>query len=324
MPSQRHGDRARVRDVRLARRPAAAARHGLHRAADRLGRRRSASCSPTAASTSSASTTATAACRPSSTASTVDLARRASTRRMLDRRRAARRCRTRSRHGRRRVGLLDHLGIDARARRRGVDGRDDRPDHRDRAPDRAPVADVDHVHARRVRKSAQPTPEAVAVAAGPAAGRPRGVHRQRRPSCDGLALEEVLRRRRGPRPGGAPTTTGRFYPEGAPRQLAAIYASGRRAVGCCRPCVRRRSSSTVATTRSSRRAAGSAPPSSIPGAHAAAARRHGPRPARAAVAGARRRRSRRTRAVAERRPSRRRPLTPAATRRRRSTPCPDH
>ena len=41
--------------------------------------------------------------------------------------------------------LLDHLGIESRARHRRVDGRDDRPDDRRRAPGPRALAGLDHV-----------------------------------------------------------------------------------------------------------------------------------------------------------------------------------
>ena len=49
------------------------------------------------------------------------------------------------------VGLLDALGIDVGARRRGVDGRDDRPDDRRPAPRAGAQPVLDHVDDRRAR-----------------------------------------------------------------------------------------------------------------------------------------------------------------------------
>ena len=90
---QQQRDRDRVRHHRRPERRAVAARHGLHRSADRLGRQALPSCWPTRATSSSATTTATAGCRLTSTASLLDIGELFNAR--IDRRPRCRPCRTR-------------------------------------------------------------------------------------------------------------------------------------------------------------------------------------------------------------------------------------
>ena len=203
--------------------------------------------SPTAAATSSASTTATAGCRPSSTAQRVDpMAVHAG-------------------QPRRRAELppvpytLSDMAADARRparpprhragpRRRRVDGRDDRADDRDRAPRPRAVSLTSIMSSPGDPRVGKPTPGGAGGAADAAADRARGVHRRRRPRR-GRGVEAVLRRRRGAASAPAAAFDRAFYPEGAPRQLAAIYASGDRTERSRERRRCRRSSSTAATTR---------------------------------------------------------------------------
>ena len=67
-------------------------------------------------------------------------------------------------------GLLDHLGLESAHVLRRVDGRDDRPDHGDRAPGAGALADQHHVHDRQAHGRLA-APEPAAEPAGPRAGR---------------------------------------------------------------------------------------------------------------------------------------------------------
>ena len=115
-------------------------------------------------------------------------------------------------------------------------------------PERCLQPDVDHELARR--------PASRPADAGGAGGRcstPPPTEREafidapaRR---DRVVVEAVLRRRARRRQRAGDGFDRAFYPEGAPRQLAAIYASGDRTERAARASTCRRSSSTAATTR---------------------------------------------------------------------------
>ena len=130
------------------------------------------------------------------------------------------------------IGLLDHLGIDRAhivgASMGGMIVQTMAIEH----PERVLVADVDHVDDRRARRRpARPRGHAAAARRRRPTERDGYIEqRGRRPaSCspaqsyfDEDRIADAGRRR---------PTTGRFYPEGAPRQLAGILASGSRADG---------------------------------------------------------------------------------------------
>ena len=125
------------------------------------------------------------------------------------------------------VGLLDHLGIDAGARDRRVDGRHDRPDDGGAAPGPRALAGVDDVQQRRALErpaASRPLPRA-AQAAGP---RPRGLHGPRRLGLLAHRLAGLRARRRRPAPDRRHELRPRDQPGGSLRQLAAIIASGNR------------------------------------------------------------------------------------------------
>ena len=224
-PPPTPSDRASSTRRSVARRPGAAAGDGLQRPAHRLGRRASASCSPTAAATSSASTTATAGCRRTSTAQRVDPM--AVMRRRLGGAELPAVPVHAVRHGHRRRRPARPPRHRAGPRRRRVDGRDDRPDDRHRAPRPLPQPDVGDELARRPARR-QADAGGAGGAADAAADRSRRVHRRRRAQPRSSASKQLLRRRPGAASAAAASFDRAFYPEGAPRQLAAIYASGDR------------------------------------------------------------------------------------------------
>ena len=162
-------------------------------------------------------------------------------------------------------------------RRRRVDGRDDRPDDRDRAPGPGPLAHLDHVHHRRARVG-QPDARGAAGAASARPPPPRGGHRGRRPHprlisspghFDEAAAGEASR---------APTT-GACNPVGTARQLLAIVAireprRGAAPRSTCRPLVIHGDADPLV-----RASGGRAHRRADPRRRAARDRGHGPRPA---------------------------------------------
>ena len=126
------------------------------------------------------------------------------------------------------IGLLDSSRHRPGAHRRQLDGRDDRADDGDRAPE--PRADVTSIMSRTGDpESAAPTPEAAEALLAPPPTGPGRLHRGVA-ELEVWASKKLLRRRRGCR-SWRPSYDRCFYPEGATRQLAAIYASGNRAEG---------------------------------------------------------------------------------------------
>ena len=174
--------------------------------------------------TSSATTTATAACRRTSTASgrRPDGGDVGQPRRRRDPRRAVHAVG----HGRRRRRPARPPRHRAGPHPRRLDGRDDRADDGHRASRPLPQPDVGDELARR-SASRQADARGARCPHGPAADRARGLRRRRRarPRCGRRRSTSTPTRRR-ERAGASFDRA--FYPEGAGRQLAAIYASGDR------------------------------------------------------------------------------------------------
>ena len=184
---QRHHDR--VRHVRLARRPGAAAGDGLHRADDRVaGRLLQAARRPRAVRHPLRQPRLRAVHR-SSTASALDMAAADAVDEPTVSRSPTRR--TPQRHGRRRDRAARPPRHRPGPRARRVDGRDDRPDDGDRAPAAAAQPDLGDEHDRRpgLRPARS---RGDGRAADPAADRPRGRDRVVDASR-GVLVEALLR-----------------------------------------------------------------------------------------------------------------------------------
>ena len=143
------------------------------------------------------------------------------------------------------VGLLDHLGIERAHVLGRVDGRDDRPDDRHRAPRPLPQPDVgDELDRRPPRRQADAGGARRADDA--AADRSRRLHRRRRPRRR-AGVEEVVRPGAGPRAGRRRRSTGRSTPRARPASSPPSTPAA--TAPSCWPRSRcRRSSSTAATT----------------------------------------------------------------------------
>ena len=126
------------------------------------------------------------------------------------------------------VGLLDHLGIDQAHIAGRVDGRHDRPDHGHRASGARAARLISIMSTTGEPTVGQAAPEAIAALLAP-------------PPTDREAYIATRCRRGGVRESRATSTPSRaasdaagaaydrsFYPEGAARQLAGIFASGDR------------------------------------------------------------------------------------------------
>ena len=163
------------------------------------------------------------------------------------------------------IGLMDHLGIDVRARGRRLDGRDDRPDDGDRRPERVRSM-VSIMSTTGNRWLGLPQLEGLRHALGRSAEGPRGRDRAGRQDLQRDRLARLPLRR-----GALPRDRRpllRPLPQPRRRRCASCTRSPPPATAPRRCAARacRRRSSTAAATRSIRPAGGRATAAAIPGA----------------------------------------------------------